>query len=132
MGDTEHHGMEYFGSRPETARAVSLAEVDRSDVYVGIFGFRYGSGITEAEYRRAIERGLPCFIYFEQETDDGPAPARDAEPDKAERLAGLKRELEAAHLRTFFVTPDQLATYVATDLHRYLMQIGPAQVRAPS
>jgi hypothetical protein len=56
MRGTEHLGMEHFGSRPETPHDASLDEVDRSDVYVGIFGFRYGSGITEAEYRRARER----------------------------------------------------------------------------
>ena len=39
--------MEYFGSRDETTRQASLDEVDRSDLYVGIMGGRYGSGITE-------------------------------------------------------------------------------------
>lgn len=53
MQDAAFLGMEYFGSRPDTPRDVSLAEVDRSDIYVGIFAQRYGSGITEAEYRRA-------------------------------------------------------------------------------
>ena len=46
-------GMEHFGSRDETTRRASLDEVDRSQLFIGIFGARYGSGITEAEYRRA-------------------------------------------------------------------------------
>jgi len=62
LRETKFVGMEYFGSRDEDTRRASLDEVDRSQVYVGIFGGRYGSGITEAEYRRARELGLPCFI----------------------------------------------------------------------
>src|SRR5262245_3505513 len=60
-------GMEYFGSRPETTERASLDEVDNADLYLGIIGGRYGSGITEKEYRRARERDLPCFIYFKNE-----------------------------------------------------------------
>jgi hypothetical protein len=75
-------GMEYFGSRPETNEGASLDEVDRADIYVGIIGGRYGSGITEKEYRRARERDLPCFIYFK---DDRAVTAegRDQEAEKA-------------------------------------------------
>jgi len=57
LGET-YVGMENFGSRPETTREVSLAEVDRSDIYVGIFAHRYGSGIvTEHAGRREARRG---------------------------------------------------------------------------
>ncbi|HEX6622848.1 MAG TPA: DUF4062 domain-containing protein [Pyrinomonadaceae bacterium] len=49
LRETEFVGMEYFGSRDETTRRASLDEVDRSEVYVGIIGARYGSGITEDE-----------------------------------------------------------------------------------
>ena len=59
--------MKYFGSRDETTRQASLDEVDRSDLYVGIMGGRYGSGITEKEYLRARERKLPCFNYLKRE-----------------------------------------------------------------
>ena len=64
MREVKFIGMEYFGSRDETTRRASLDEVDHSDLYLGIFAGRYGSGITEAEYRRARENHLPCFIYF--------------------------------------------------------------------
>lgn len=36
MRQTKLNGMEYLGSRDENTKEVSLAEVDRSDVYVGI------------------------------------------------------------------------------------------------
>ena len=81
MRETKYAGMEYFGSRDEDTRSTSLAEVDRSRVYVGIFGGRYGSGITEAEYRRARERKLPCFIYVKEEGCIT-ADEREADADK--------------------------------------------------
>jgi len=40
LRDTDFVGMEYFGSRHETTLRASLDEVDRSQVYVGIFGAR--------------------------------------------------------------------------------------------
>ena len=60
MRETKYAGMEYFGSRDEDTRSTSLAEVDRSQVYVGIFGRRHGSGITEAEYRRRASGSCPA------------------------------------------------------------------------
>lgn len=62
LHETKFVGMEYFGSRDETTRRTSLDEVDRSRVYVGIIAGRYGSGITEDEYRRALLRFDWFFI----------------------------------------------------------------------
>lgn len=44
MQSTTFSGMEYFGSRPETPKDVSLNEVDRSEVYIGVFAHRYEIG----------------------------------------------------------------------------------------
>ncbi|HVF66849.1 MAG TPA: tetratricopeptide repeat protein [Pyrinomonadaceae bacterium] len=116
---TQFVGMEYFGSRDETTRGASLEEVDRSLVYVGVFGARYGSGITEAEYRRARERGLPCFIYFK---DDAAAAEdlRDTDAAQAAKLEALREELRREHIVTTFRNPDDLAARVTADLHRWL------------
>lgn len=113
-------GMEYFGSRDETTRRASLDEVDRCHVYVGIFAARYGSGITEAEYRHAQERGLKCFIYFKPEAT---TTVDKFEKDTAqqERLEKLKAELLAAHTVSDFANPDELATKVSTDLSNWLL-----------
>src|SRR5215813_889833 len=89
-------GMEYFGSRSETTRQASLDEVDRSHVYIGIFGGRYGSGITEAEYRRARERNLPCFIYVKA-AGSVPPEWEESDPDGARQLHALKEELSKNH-----------------------------------
>src|SRR5262249_51629746 len=112
-------GIEYFGSRPESTERASLDEVDKSDLYVGIFGGHYGSGITEKEYRRARERNLPCFIYFKNDrvvTAEG----RDKEAEKATQLDAFKRDLCKNHIITTpFTTPAELAICVRDDLYRW-------------
>lgn len=132
MQDTTFAGMEYFGSRPETPKEASLAEVDRSNVYVGIFAHRYGSGITEAEYRRARELGLPCLIYFKDDRVPVLPAHIERDPQKAARLQLLKDELKEQHIVSFFTTPDQLTTQVVTDLHNFLGREKPSERAAPS
>ena len=123
MRDTYFVGMEYFGSRPDTPRDVSLAEVDRSDVYIGIFAHRYGSGITEAEYRRSRERDIPCLIYFKDDSVPVLPAYMERDAEKIAKLEALKCELTERHVVSFFKTPDHLATQVATDLHRLLATV---------
>lgn len=123
MRQTKLNGMEYFGSRDDNTRQVSLDEVNGSDVYVGIIGGRYGSGITEEEYRRAREKKIPCFLYFKDETSiqtDG----RDSEAQKQELLASWKEELRRTHAlgTDAFKTSDDLAARVTADLSNWLFE----------
>src|SRR6516225_214478 len=74
--ETKFSGMEYFGSRPEPTVNTSLLEVDRAELYVAIIGSRYGSGITEQEYRRARERGLDCLVYLSRDVMSEPQAQR--------------------------------------------------------
>ena len=111
-------GMEYFGSRDDSTRAASLDEVDRSELYVGIFGGRYGSGITEAEYRRAREQGLDCLIYFKADVAIA-LELRETDPARVEQLVALKNDLRS-HIVTTFSNPDELAALVTADVHRWL------------
>lgn len=116
---TKYVGMEYFGSSDEATRESSLSQVDRSNLCVLIIGGRYGSGITEAEYRRAIARHLPCLVYFKSpgsliESD------RDAEQEQRQRLVAFKQELRERHLVSEFDDPHDLASRVASDLHNWL------------
>lgn len=120
MQDTAFAGMEYFGSRPDTPKHVSLAEVDRSDVYIGIFAHRYGSGITEAEYRRARQRGIPCLIYFKDDSVPVMPVHVERDTEKVTKLEALKRELKQHHTVSVFHSPDHLATQVVADLHNHL------------
>ncbi len=121
LRETKFLGMESFGSRDESTQRASLDEVDRSQVYLGLFAGRYGSGITEDEYRRARQRDMPCFIYFKVEPAI-PAQWRETDPALAAKLATLKQNLRRHHTVTEFRTPEDLAARVATDLHRWLVE----------
>jgi Domain of unknown function (DUF4062) len=131
LRETKFVGMEYFGSRDENTHHTFLDEVNRSQVYVGIFGGRYGSGITEAEYRRAREQNLTCFIYFKDEAKI-PTEGLEADSEKAAHLVALKEEVCHLHTITTFTTPDDLAAKVTTDLHRWLFDeyLGPRLEKA--
>ncbi|HEY1048850.1 MAG TPA: DUF4062 domain-containing protein, partial [Prosthecobacter sp.] len=55
--------MKYLPNRDASGAAVSLEMVDKADIYIGIFAWRYGSvpkrrkiSITEMEFNRAVER----------------------------------------------------------------------------
>lgn len=116
---TKFVGMEYFGSRDESTREASLDEVAGAHLYLGIFADRYGSGITEDEYRAAYRSGLPCFIYFKREEYiEEQWGEKDAESLKKQRR--LKDELLKTHTITDFGTPDELAAKVTADIHNWL------------
>ncbi len=123
MGDAEFSGMEYFGSRPETPREVSLAEVEQSEVYVGIFAQRYGSGITEDEYRTARVYDIPCLIYLKDPALPLPTSHIEQDAAKAACLEALIAELKASHTVTWFKSPDELSTQVVADLHNFRIKL---------
>ncbi len=50
------------GARPQSIQKTYYEEIDRSDVYVGLFGAGYGK-YTIDEFERARDMGIPCFIY---------------------------------------------------------------------
>ena len=70
-------GMEHFGANPDNhppARVI-IEEVGKSDVYLGIFGVRYGHidqatglSMTELEYREAKSSNKPMLLYMIKET----------------------------------------------------------------
>ncbi len=123
MQNTDFVGMEHFGSRPDTPRAVSLREVNHSNIYIGILAHRYGSGITEEEYRRAREVDIPCLIYFKDEEEPVKPKYVDTDPVKKAKLDALKSEIQSGNENltiSFFKNPDQLAAMVVTDLQPFL------------
>lgn len=67
-------GMESFGARTEAPLETCLAEVEQSDVYVGIVAFRLGSvhpdsgkSFTQLEYEHARSLGKELLIYLADE-----------------------------------------------------------------
>src|SRR5689334_1410961 len=76
--------MEAGTATPGDAIKFSLNMVDEAEVYVGIFGYRYGYvpddpirnpdklSITELEFRRAEERKIPILLFVMGEDHPGP------------------------------------------------------------
>lgn len=122
-------GMEVFGSSPATPIDECLAAVDRASVFVLVVAHRYGAvppeldiSFVQAEYQRATERGLPCFVYFKD--DQTPVLPSYVERDatKAEQLCRFKAALQEAHIVSRFTGPEDLAQQVATDLHKFIIE----------
>jgi hypothetical protein len=116
--------MEKYPSRDNRPKAASEADVAKSDVYVGIFAWRYGyvpdednperKSITELEYL-AAERAQRARLVFLLD-DDAPWPSsrRDAEQeeDGGKRIRDLRNRLKKERWTAFFKSPDDLARQV--------------------
>ncbi|MCC6075165.1 DUF4062 domain-containing protein [Pseudomonas sp. GCM10022188] len=115
--------MEYFGALPESPKEECLRLVRESDIYVGIFGMRYGSidhetgkSLTHLEYEEATALKLPCLIYLMDE-DNHPVYPRHVEVgESAVKLSALKGLLRSRHVVNYFSSHQELAAKVAQDL----------------
>ena len=109
----------------ESSLAFSMRLVDAADLYIGIFAHRYGyippgagASITELEYRRACERGIPTLIFIMHE--EHLLHFRDVEHGPGgERIRALKASLLANHTVAFFRSPEELRAHVVDGLSQY-------------
>jgi len=107
-------GLEWLPATSGGAVPASLEMVDQADVYLGIFGHRYGhvpagseKSITELEYDRARQLGLPTLVFFIHE--DHPVRKGDVEVGPGvERLERLKQRLGRELVVAFFRSPEEL------------------------
>jgi hypothetical protein len=119
MEEMRFVGMEFFGNRPDDTHDASIDQVDLCEVFVGIIGHRYGSGITEAEYRRARALNLPCFVYFKG-GEAASSALTDNDPALAAKLAAFKQELRRGHTVKEVGSPEELAASATADLHNWV------------
>ncbi len=119
MEEMRFVGMEFFGNRPDDTHDASIDQVDLCEVFVGIIGFRYGSGITEAEYRRARALNLPCFVYFKREESTRPE-LTDGDAVLAAKLTAFRQELRRGHTVKEVGSPEELAASATADLHNWV------------
>ena len=123
-------GMEHFGSRPGSPVEECLRVVQSCQLYVGVFGMRYGSvpggydkSMTHIEYDEAQKLGLPSLIYILDENH--PIPAKDVEIGPgAEKLQELKEQLMKRHIVSFFTTPEDLQAHIMHDVPYQLRRMG--------
>lgn len=119
--DTMPTAMEFFGARAGDAVEVSLDQVEKCDLFIGLYAHRYGyqpdgeKSITEMEYDHAVARGIDKLIFMVEPDYRAGAlgEAAETDNDKKERLAAFKKRVNQ-NVRAEFTTPDDLATKVVS------------------
>jgi tetratricopeptide (TPR) repeat protein len=120
--------MEQLPASDADAIAKSLSMVDEVDIYVGMFGYRYGHvpqgydrSISEMEVDRAIERDIPRCIFFMAE--DHSVTRKDVDIGlSGERLERLKERLARTHIVLRFSSPADLRAQVIHSLNELRVQ----------
>ena len=124
--DVAVRGMEEFGARTAAPLETCLAEVEQSDVYVGIIAYRLGSidpetkkPFTELEYEKAVDQKKEILIHI---ADDDVAPFPQALGDDdtrtRKRLAAFKGKLRERHTIGTFSTPQDLVEKLSRDFKK--------------
>lgn len=127
--------MEGYTATDERPVDMCLRDVAESNIYVGLFAWRYGyeppaehgnplgRSITDLEYRQAEERNLRKLLFFAHPDTQAGWPDRfvDERTGQGERGAKLTRfrnELGTEKLASFFRTPQELAALVLAAIMR--------------
>jgi hypothetical protein len=117
---------EDFGAQPYSPQTGCLDGVRSSDVYVGVFGARYGSptaagkSATEEEFDEALARGLPILCFVQ---------AGDKEAEQEAFLQRVK-QYETGLLVARFAAPTELSLQVVQALNDLLGRPGVAAIDA--
>jgi|GEM_PF-1914578 len=121
--------MDDFGSQPGGAAGVSLREVQKADIFVGIVARRYGYvpdggaiSVTEQEYDQAERRGIPRLMYLLDPNVDWPPELIEADDRAQTRLAAFRARIERQDVRSLFATPDGLAAQLTADLTKFMQR----------
>src|SRR6266404_134750 len=107
--------MEDLPARDADAIRVSLEMVDKADVYLGIFAWRYGHvpeghdiSITEMEFNRAVEHGIPILVFLIHKHHPITIEMVTREGDEAKKLEDLKARACKNRVRVEFKSPEDL------------------------
>jgi tetratricopeptide (TPR) repeat protein len=122
--------MEDYVATDQRPTEKCLTDVATSDLYIGLFAWRYGytpsernsehKSITELEYRKAFQEGKPRLIFLLNKDAPWPSTAMDAitgEGNHGKHITALRQELAQEKLVSFFKTPEHLASLVSTAIH---------------
>ncbi len=97
--------------------------VDKADVYIGIFAFRYGYvpdgegfSSTEMEYQRAVDQKKPRLLFFMDKKHPITMEMVETGPG-AEKLVALKDRAGKDRVARFFKSPAELRGDVIAALH---------------
>jgi hypothetical protein len=117
-----------------------LQDIDASDIYVGVFAWRYGfvptannpdgKSITELEFRRAKSSGKECLIFVLDQDAPWKRSFMDevtGENDGGKKIRELRKELLEAFLTSSFSDPQQLGALVATAVGNFITTQNPPE-----
>lgn len=115
--------MEDWGAGDDTPLEKCLEEVSKTDIYIGIIAYSYGSfpkdhtiSFTEAEYDKAKELGLPCYCFIV--ADDQPWLPQFIQSKNKQKLKRFKKKIRSEKVVETFTTPDNLAKKVAEAMYK--------------
>jgi hypothetical protein len=122
--------MEDYVARDDRPADACVRDVAHSDLYVGLFAWRYGHvpaadnpaswSITELEYRAAERHQIPRLVFLLDEAAAWPPNLLDSHTgagDRGKRIQDLRAELTASRLASFFTSAEDLAAKVAAAVH---------------
>lgn len=117
--------MEFYTATSDRPREFCVDDVAGCDLYIGLFAFRYGYtppgellSITEQEYRQACQSDIPALIFLADENYSWDPRCCDQGPDR-QRIQNLRAHLQEEWMVSFFTTPEDLATKLATALANF-------------
>src|SRR5438876_6357840 len=116
--------MEHLPAADADAIAESLRMVNEADISIGIFAYRYGYipkgydiSVTEMEYNRAAERGIPRLIFLMHKKH--PLTAEDFETGEGTvKLDAFKERMKKERVVNFFKSPAELQAEVIDSLSK--------------
>lgn len=119
-------GMEQFGARKEDSLTTCLTELEQSDIYIGIIGYRLGSidkktgkSYTQLEYEKANELGKEILIYLIDDESSRVSP-KFIEFDKIPKLNAFKETLKERHTIDTFKDSTDLKDKLSRQFEKYL------------
>jgi hypothetical protein len=129
--------MEHLPALDADAINASLDLVNEADIYVGIFAHRYGYipgdyeiSITQMEYERAIERGIPRLLFLMD--DSVPVSVADIDFENKPKLDTLKAQIKKERVIAFFKSPDDLRGLVVHSLSEVKKLLDVARAGEPT
>lgn len=134
--------MEVFGSDETRPKEFCLQQVERCNLFIGIYAERYGTidsesglSITELEYDRSYQmlqegRLLGLLVYIVDPKTDWPINCVDREEKQVAKLEALKKKLTQRHTIAFFRSTEELPFMVLRDVIRKI-GVGTKEVLRP-
>jgi hypothetical protein len=111
-----------------------LSDVQRCDIYIGIFAWRYGfipnsgsNSITEQEYKHAKKHNIPCLIFLlDEKTPWSPnfIDSHTGDGDKGKLISSLRNNLKNESILSFFDEKTDLAVKAAIAVYRHEREKG--------